>query len=289
MRRPALLAAIVLLALPAAAGATERIEHVVVITVDGLRPDALPAAPAPSIQGLMSRSRVSLAARAVEQPETLPSHMAMVTGLPPSRHGVNWNDARPARYDLPTVFTRARDAGLRTGLFYGKPKLALLAPAADERFGPVSPGDLDPYDIAGVAAAFARAFAANAPHLSLVHLRQPDGAGHRHGWMSKQYLAALREADSAVATVLDAVARSPQAPRTAILLTTDHGGEGLTHGAGRGESSWVIPFICAAPGLEPGVLEPAPTLASVGPTAIAWLGLKPLPDAVAAAPGCLAR
>lgn len=235
----------------------------------------------------MSRGRVSLVARAVEQPETLPSHMAMVTGLPPSRHGVNWNDARPARYGRPTVFTRASDAGLRTGLFYGKPKLALLAPEADERFGPPPSGDATAYDSAGVAAAFARAFAADAPHLSLVHLRQPDGAGHKHGWMSEQYLAALREADSAVGTLLEAVARSPQAPRTAILLTTDHGGEGLTHGARRGESSWVIPFICVAPGLQAGRLEPAPTLASVAPTVLAWLGLPALPDAAPPAQGCL--
>lgn len=282
-----LLALFLALLLPAAASAAARIEHVVIVTVDGLRPDAIAAAPAPAIQGLAARGRATLAARAVEQPVTLPSHMTMVTGLPTSQHGIRWNDAREAHYDRPTIFTRAQQAGLRTALFYGKPKLALLAPEADERFGPPDADTMDPYDPAGVSARFSLAFGAAPAGLSFVHLRQPDLAGHRYGWMSAEYLAAVRESDAALAVVLDAIAKSPVSASTAILLTTDHGGEGTTHGADKGETSWVIPFICAAPGLKPGTLEPSPTLAAVGPTAIAWLRLRALPDAAPAARGCL--
>lgn len=277
-----------LLLLPALVTAAPRIEHAVVVTIDGLRPDAIAAAPAPAIQSLMARGRVALDARAVERPETLPSHMTMVTGLPTSRHGITWNDARPASYGRPTVFTRAHEAGLSTALFYGKPKLSLLGPGATERFGPPDADHAAPYDPAGIAARFAQVFAAKTPGLAFVHLRQPDLAGHRYGWMSPEYLAALRESDAALEEILAAIAASPAAASTAILLTTDHGGMGLTHGADKGATSWVIPFICVAPGLAPGTLSPAPTLAAVGPTVAAWLKLKKLPEAAAPASGCLA-
>lgn len=230
-----------------------------------------------------------MTARAVETPETLASHMTMATGLPASRHGVTWNDDREAPPAAPTLFTRAHEAGLSSALFYGKAKLTALAPgtSAGERWGPTPGGNKERGKPKAVAARFAEVFARDAPALSWVHLLQPDAAGHKHGWMTPEYFAGVREADAAVAMVLEAIARSPKVRSTAILLTADHGGEGTSHGVGRGETSWVIPFICVAPGLTPGELEPAPTLAAVGPTVAAWLGLKPLPDAAAPAKACL--
>lgn len=258
------------------------VEHVVVVVVDGLRPDAIAAARAPNLQRLVKAGAASATARVVERPETLPAFLTMVTSLPPSVHGVTYNQDREQTYPGETLFTRAHGAGRRTGLYYGKSKLAMLAPrgSADRSAGP-GPRQAAPErgTSTALAAHFAEDFAHERLVLALVHLREPDEAGHEHGWMSAQYLAAIAIADQALGTILGAIDASGLAPRTAVLLTADHGGERDSHGAGRGEASWLIPFICRVPGTAPGKIAGPVTLLDLAPTVLALLGLPALPEA----------
>lgn len=256
---------------------------VVVIIVDGLRPEAIEAAGARRIQQLAARGARTDAARAVELPETLPSLVTLATGLPPSIHGVTWNDDRGREPSRATMFTRAHEAGLRTGLYFGKSKLAILAPrgSADVSFGPGARND---HYERGAGATVAARFVADWPReryaLTLVHLREPDQAGHKHGWMSPAYLDAVRAADAAVGTVLDAIDRGGRAGATTVILTADHGGEGNSHGSGLTELSWRVPLICSVPGRPQGRrIDGAVTLADIAPTVLALLKLPALPDA----------
>ena len=126
--------------------------------------------------------------------------------------------------------------------------------------------------------------------LTFVHFDETDAAGHRHGWMSAEYLGAVGVADQALGTILAAIEASGRAGVTAVLVTADHGGERDNHGTGRGETSWLIPFICRVPGAPPARIEGAVTLLDVAPTVLALLGLPALPDAQGrAVPECLAR
>jgi predicted AlkP superfamily pyrophosphatase or phosphodiesterase len=274
------LASLAACAAPLPAPAPQR--HAVLIVVDGLRPDAITAAPAPHLQALLDGGRATLAARAVEIPETLPGMVTMVTGLPPRRHGVTWNDERGKRLDWPTIFTRVHDAGGDSTLYFGKSKLTLLAApgTAAVRRGP-GPGNSDwsAGDSAALAAAFARDFVQRRPAFSFVHFRDPDYAGHDRGWMSEAYLAAVRQADAAAGIVLDAVDKSALAATTEVLLVADHGGEGTNHRIKDGANTWHVPLACRAHGVSPGAIAGQPTLLDVAPTVLAWLGLPPLPDA----------
>jgi arylsulfatase A-like enzyme len=275
--------AVLLLAAGAAPPAVARrpVEHVVIIVVDGLRPEAIEGAGARHIQALGARG-ARATARVVEMPETLPSLVTLVTGVPPSLHHVTWNDDQGREPDRATIFTRAAEEGLRTGLYFGKSKLAILAPrgSADVSFGPGRGGvhrERAPVD--AVAAQFAADFARERYGLAFVHLREPDGAGHAHGWMSEPYFAAVRAADAAVGTVLRAIESSGRGGATAILLTADHGGEGDSHHARGTDASWLVPLICDVPGRKPRRIDGAVTLADVAPTVLALLKLPALPDA----------
>jgi arylsulfatase A-like enzyme len=272
-----ILAAGLLGIVPPAPAEAVRVDHVVVIVVDGLLADG-PA---------------TAAARAVEQPETLPSFMTLATGLPPSNHGVTWNNDRGGEHAGETLFSRVHGAGRRTGLYYGKTKLTLLAPrnSADVLFGPGRDGALrERRRAAVIAARFAAAFPREGFGLALVHFVEPDSAGHDHGWMSAPYLAAVAQVDRAVGEVLRAIEASGRAGATAVLLTSDHGGEGTNHGVGRGETSWRIPFACRVPGVQPSAIASAVTLMDVAPTALALLGLENLPGAQGRpVPACLGR
>ncbi|NDC36703.1 MAG: hypothetical protein EBZ48_01480 [Proteobacteria bacterium] len=84
---------------------------VLIISIDGLRPDVLLRAQAPVLKDLLQKGSFSFYARTTQIALTLPSHMSMLTGVSPDIHGVTWNDARPVvseRYPLvPTLFVYA--------------------------------------------------------------------------------------------------------------------------------------------------------------------------------------
>src|ERR1700744_6383159 len=67
--------------------------HVVLITIDGLRPEFYrdPSWPAPNLQHLVSEGAYALQVRPVFPSVTLPNHTAMVTGALPARSGVTLN------------------------------------------------------------------------------------------------------------------------------------------------------------------------------------------------------
>lgn len=67
--------------------------HVILITIDGMRPEFYedPSWPAPNLQYLMHEGIYAVRMRPVFPTVTLPNHTTMVTGALPARHGVYYN------------------------------------------------------------------------------------------------------------------------------------------------------------------------------------------------------
>jgi hypothetical protein len=99
----------------------------VVISIDGLRPDAIEEAPAPALLDMMRRGAFCPKAETIRPSITLPSHTSMLSGLDYKRHGVSWNNYRPGHFAHPTVFTVATQAGRQAAMFFSKDKFAYLA------------------------------------------------------------------------------------------------------------------------------------------------------------------
>ncbi|MGH8443114.1 MAG: alkaline phosphatase family protein [Nevskiaceae bacterium] len=247
--------------------------HVVIVTIDGLRPDAITEADTPALARLLREGASSRAALVPEPWLTLPSHFSMVTGQTPARHGIRSNKTRAQEPANATLFTAAHDAGLRTALYFGKRKLLALAPraSADVTLGP-GPGDSNWHD--GSSESLAARFAADFPRerfaLALVHLREPDEAGHDAGWMTPAYRDALAQADRGLAVVLTAIAQSGLP--TTVFLTSDHGGADKDHWT-HGAVDWTVPWICVGPGVKAGAAIADAGIVDVGPTAAAVLGV----------------
>ena len=105
------------------------VEHVIIISADGLRPDVLLRARTPNIRQLMDSGTFTMWARTVPQSITLPSHTSMLTGVTPERHRVLWNAdlPEPVYPKVPTIFEVAKGAGLTTAMVTGKSKFVSLA------------------------------------------------------------------------------------------------------------------------------------------------------------------
>src|SRR6185503_16887518 len=79
---------------------------VAIISIDGLRPDAIQIAGAANIMALAGRGAWSWNAQTIYPSNTLPSHISMLSGFSPEEHGVTWDDYAPARGPIlvPTLF-----------------------------------------------------------------------------------------------------------------------------------------------------------------------------------------
>src|SRR4051812_11186656 len=67
------------------------VSRMLIISIDGCRPDLLLRADAPTIHGLLPQSTFTLWARTVPHAITLPAHVSMLTGVVPRKHEVEWN------------------------------------------------------------------------------------------------------------------------------------------------------------------------------------------------------
>ena len=211
--------------------------RVVIFSIDGLRPDALLQADAPVIAGLAARGASTWQAQTIMPSTTLPAHASMLSGYLPSAHGITWDDYRPEKgaIPVPTVFSVARAAGLRTVLVAGKEKFRQLdVPGMVQRFD-LCAGDDQEVATRAVGEALAGF------DLMFVHLPQTDLAGHAQGWMSSAYFDAIAGADRAVGRVLAALPAG-----TTVIVTADHGGHDRNHGTTQ-STDMLIPWVVAGP------------------------------------------
>jgi arylsulfatase A-like enzyme len=229
------------------------VRGVLLVSVDGLRPDLISRADAPVIRGLMARGAYDLSARTTDVAITLPSHVSMLTGVTPDVHGIHWNGSPPPEGPLhpsrPTLFELAHAAGYRTMMSAGKSKfVALDVPGTLDR-------SFEPEDrVIGDEAVTDTAvdwIEQSAPEVLFVHLPSVDTAGHTYGWASRQQMKAIATADRSIGRLLDALSRRGILDSTVVLVSADHGGSGRSHGA-KVPHSLRIPWIIAGPGIRSG-------------------------------------
>jgi arylsulfatase A-like enzyme len=261
---------------------------VVLVSLDGFRPDAV----TPEMRGmhrLYLQGSSAHVARTIDKSATLPSHASMVSGVNPEAHGLNFNAYRPdhAAIARPTVFSVAHAAGLPTAMFVGKAKLKhLLNKPTDAEF---TMGGMNCDKLLKEALPYLREATSG---LVFLHFADPDSAGHRYGWMTDEYRAAALKADRCLEQVIDTLAQSGREERTLLLVTSDHGGHGKSHGT-RLDVDARIPWYAWGAGAQRGRVSRSVHTTDTAATALSALGLerpagmhgRPVDEAVSASCG----
>jgi predicted AlkP superfamily pyrophosphatase or phosphodiesterase len=255
-------------ALPIVASATDKpsgrvTEHVVIISLDGLRPDAIEKFGAKTILRLMREGTYSLTAQTILPSKTLPSHTSMLTGVDADKHGITWNTDETDEHghvDVPTIFGLAKAAGLRTAAFFSKTKFHHLeAPSTLDYVRSPKGGLLTGRWTAARTTQYVEEYLESVvhdPNLIFVHIGEPDYAGHIYGWMSTIYGEAVRQADKAVADVLDEANDRFGRGNYTVIVTADHGGHGKDHGSSDPRDT-TIPWVIWGKGIHAGATLPA--------------------------------
>ena len=259
-----------------AAAVVPQVDHVVLVSVDGLNPDAitqLGRAGAPTFHRLMATGVSTLDARTTyESTQTLPNHTSMVTGRPITAtggHRVTFNEDngstvhRRAGTYVASAFDVVHDAGGDTVFYAGKDKLDFLnrswnaTNGAIDRTGANDGRDkIDLYRRATPAVltdALRARLLNDPPDLAMIHYRGPDGVGHAQGYMSQAYLDEVTRTDRMIGRVLDTIAGDPElAASTVVVVTSDHGGLGTSHADAALEAGYTVPFFVWGPGVARG-------------------------------------
>jgi arylsulfatase A-like enzyme len=205
----------------------------------------------------------------------------MLSGFEAKQHGLFWNSFRRERgyIHVPTIFSIAKEHGLSTAMFIGKPKLRHIA----------LPGSVDHLERPGymcrkVSQRAAEYFVAEKPRLMFVHFSDPDEYGHKSGWMSDAYMQGVAASDRCLGTLLDGIDASGLADRTLVIVTADHGGHGKVHSGSRQEVDREIPWIVRGPGVTKGlVIDQIVSTVDTAATVLSALRL-PFPDHMTGAP-----
>jgi predicted AlkP superfamily pyrophosphatase or phosphodiesterase len=225
---------------------------IIVISIDGLRPDAIAKAKAKNLLQLIDGGISFSDARTVRPSITLPSHISMLTGLDPDQHGITWNQYRPdygpVRHE--TALEIANKAGLHTAIFVAKDKLLHLnRPNSVDHFEKTEKEGLK------VAQAFVRYVELHGvPDVTFLHLPDPDAKGHLFLWMSPFYLNGVEDADKALGIILSATKKALSGKRPTIIVTADHGGIGFGHMANVDFNN-KIPFIVNGENVSAGLIK----------------------------------
>lgn len=220
------------------------IKRVLIVSFDGLRPDAIEAAPMPNVTELANGGTYSYtSATTIDYPATSPSHASMLSGLCMEDHGVIYN-----KYFMymgyskgVDVFDLAHEAGMRTVMIVSKDKLRQLA----------EPETTDVFEVAYGEPAIERAVLPQIEEgfgLMFVHFAGGDNRGHKYGWMSGEYLKVLREGDAVLGKMIQALKDNGLYETTLIIVNADHGGHDKNH-IGTLIEDFRIPWIAHGPGV----------------------------------------
>ena len=250
--------------------------HVIIVSIDGLRPDAIEAFGAKTLLRLMSEGAFTLRATTIVPSITLPSHTSMLTGVEPEVHGVLWNEKQMEEHghiDTPTIFAAARDAGLITAAFFSKEKFAHLAVPSTLNHVYIPSNPLGRSHADNTIQRVKRYLERSRPNVLFVHLGEPDFVGHVFGWMSPPYRWAVRAADRELASLLRAADEAFGDTGYSLLVTSDHGGHGRDHGSDDPRDV-LIPWIAWGESVIQGELDTAVRTVDTAATALWLLGLE---------------
>lgn len=213
---------------------------VILISIDGFRPDYLQRGATPNLTALAQRG-ASAAMRPSFPSKTFPNHWTLVTGERPDRHGITANRIEdPSRPGA--VFTMATDdpfwwsaatplwidaerAGIRTATMFW--------PGSNVAFGGTRPSDWQQYNQAiteeqrvNAVLDWLRRPAAIRPRFITLYFDTVDTAGHDYGPDDPRTTAAIAGVDSAIGKLTSGLA---QLGRTAdLVIVADHGMAGIS-------------------------------------------------------------
>lgn len=250
---------------------SESVKKVIIFLVDGMRPDGLHLADTPFMDVVLGRGCYTFHASSVMPTTTLPCHTSLFFSIPPDVHGIRENVWRPLPKPIPGLFDVIHQHELAAAAFYNWEALRDLSPPgslAASCFLKDVPDDGGQSDreVSALALSWLQS---HEWAFSFVYMHNTDKTGHRFGWMSNPYLAAISNADRCIQKICRVLPED-----TVVIITSDHGGHDNTHHSDQMEDM-TIPLMIYGPGIPRGrEISGQVSIMDVAPTVLRFLRLE---------------
>lgn len=241
-----------------------------IIGIDGAIGSAVRRASTPRIDDLLGQGVVTYAARSVVPSASYEAWGAMFHGVGPVTHAIDGQHPCADRTPWPSFMMVAKQArpGTTCAAFscWEPINTHLLESGLECRRVSLP----DP-ELAAAAADYIRG---TPPDLFFLHLDFIDGAGHKHGYGSDAYLRQITATDAEVGRVLDAIAEAGVWDESLIVLLSDHGGVGTSHGGDEPDCLEIV-WGCRGPGINQGIeLGAQVQIAQTAPVVLGALNIE---------------
>ena len=212
-------------------------EHVVIIGIDGLSSEGLKQATTPNMDKLIANGAYTYNARTILPTVSSPNWSAMIHGAGPEATGISSNSWEPdGKWMQPIV---KNQAGLFPSIFN---IIREQLPDAEQGtifhwdgFGRLLQRDVvnryDTYPTPEESTSkFCDYLVSKKPVFAFLQLDHVDGAGHKFGHMTPDYLQSIANTDSLVGDILNSIRNAGMEDNTFIMVVSDHGGINKGHG-----------------------------------------------------------
>lgn len=243
---------------------------VVLVLVDGMRPDGALKCGHPFVQELMSRSSYSLNARTVMPSVTLPCHMSLFHSVNPDRHGVTTNTYVPQVRPIEGLIDRLDKFEKKCAFFNTWEELRDLSrPDHLHTYACINQHKQEDTDTKITRMAIDYIQKEN-PDFTFIYLGETDEVGgHSVGWMSETYLGCVNKAFECIKNIHDGIPEN-----YTLIVVADHGGHDRSHGTDMPEDM-TIPVFAEGPSFEKKKALENVSIKDIAPTVAKLLGITP--------------
>ena len=244
-------------------------KKVILILVDGMRPDGFEECGNPYTEKIKANSAYTLSARTAFPSLTLPCHFSLFYGVSPEKHKILTNTYAPQDVFLEGLFERLNMAKKKSCVYYSwEPlrELSRLESITSAEY--VRIDDFEDVDSIVTEKAIKGIKEIN-PDFAFVYLGMTDAVGHKMGWMGEEYLKCISSAIDNIKKIIEETNGE-----YTIVLTADHGGHSTTHGTDA-EEDMTIPLFIYDKEFKNGEVLSDASILDIAPTIAEILGAKP--------------
>lgn len=249
---------------------------VILISIDGMRPDGLLQCNNSFVHEMMERASYTLEGSSMKPSVTLPCHMSIFHSVTPERHGITTNTYMPMVRPINGLFEQINNAGGKSAMYYGWEPIRDVSRAGSLKHAEyIWAYTTDNTDRLLTESALNYIKKENPDFVFLYMVETDEKGGHDNGWMSAPYLQCIHDAIDNVKRVLAEVG-----DEYTVIVTADHGGHDRAHGSELPEDM-TIPmfffgrdFVAGKKLADISLLNIAPTIAKIMgvPAAREWEG-----------------
>ena len=240
-------------------------KKVILVSVDGMRPDGAMQCGNDFIKFLMENGTYTLDAKTVMPSITLPCHLSLFNSVAPDRHGTLTNDYVIPVRPVTGLFRSISNAGGKCAMFYGWDPIKNVAEISSLKYSHYINAYEDEHVDGLLTEQALNVIERYKPDFVFLYLVDTDDhGGHGCGWMTQKYLDCISYAFDCIKKVYDKYGDEYD-----ILITADHGGHDRGHGLDIPEDT-TIPMFFIGENFEKGkelhgvsILDLAPTITKI--------------------------